>query len=193
MQADILDGGPDNGQTTGLRREHINLIGALPYIAKEAFNGIGGLNMPVHHLRKRIKRQQMLFILSQAADRFWIALSVLGFEGRQLGYCLLLARLLPDANEFGLDVATFPPGDGMQHVALFMHQAALTRGGRKPLRDRREQPVLPIGHDEVDLGGSSLAQVLRASKPSPLCPPRRRRAEPVPLCCLPDPLPVPLK
>jgi len=76
-----------------------------------------------------------LFILRQAANRFWIALSVLGFEGGQLGQCLLLGRLLPDANEFGLHVATLSSGDGIEDVALFMHQTALTRRGRKQLRD----------------------------------------------------------
>ena len=33
MQADILDGGPDNRQATILSGEHINLIGALPHVA----------------------------------------------------------------------------------------------------------------------------------------------------------------
>ena len=55
MQADILDRRPDNRQATGLRREHINLIGALPHIAEEAFDGIGGLNMAVHRLQERHK------------------------------------------------------------------------------------------------------------------------------------------
>ena len=32
VQADILDRGPDNGQATGLRREHIDLVGALAHI-----------------------------------------------------------------------------------------------------------------------------------------------------------------
>jgi len=52
VQADILDGGPDNGQATGLCREHINLISALPHMAKEAFNSIRGLNMPMHDFVK---------------------------------------------------------------------------------------------------------------------------------------------
>ena len=48
MQADVLDDGPDNRDATRLRRTHINLIGALPYIAEETFNGVGGLNVPMH-------------------------------------------------------------------------------------------------------------------------------------------------
>jgi hypothetical protein len=35
-QAHILHDGPDNGHATGLRREGIDLISALPHIAKEA-------------------------------------------------------------------------------------------------------------------------------------------------------------
>ena len=48
MQADVLDGRPDNRETTGFRREHINLIGALSHIAEEALNRIGRLNVAVH-------------------------------------------------------------------------------------------------------------------------------------------------
>ena len=70
VQADILDRGPNNGEATGLRREYINLIGALSHEAPEALNGIGGLNVSVHRPRKPIKRQQVLFVLNQAADRF---------------------------------------------------------------------------------------------------------------------------
>ena len=80
VQTDILDGCPDNGQATGLGREHINLIGALPHIAEETFNGIGRLNVPMHRLRKRIKRQEVLFVLSQASYRFWIALAYLALK-----------------------------------------------------------------------------------------------------------------
>jgi hypothetical protein len=34
---------------------------------------------------------------------------------------------------------------------------------------------MPISHDQIDVGGSSSAQVLRASKPIHPCPPQRRR------------------
>jgi len=63
VQADVLDGGPDDRQATGLRGEHINLIGALPHEAPQTFNRIGGLNVPVHRLRKLVKRQRFLFFL----------------------------------------------------------------------------------------------------------------------------------
>ena len=133
MQVDILDGGPDNRQATGLRREDVDLIGALAHIAEQAFDGIRGLNMPMHWLGKSIKREKMLFVLRQAADRFGIALSVLGFESCQLGQCLLCVWLLPDPNKFGLHGATLAPGDGIEHVALFMDQTALTRRSGKQL------------------------------------------------------------
>ncbi len=54
--------------------------------------------MPMHRSGKRIKRQEVLFVLSQASHRFGIALAVFGFEGRQLGHGLLFGRLLPDTH-----------------------------------------------------------------------------------------------
>ena len=54
MQADILDRGPGNRQATFLGREDVDLIGTLAHITEQAFNGIGGLNVPVHALRKGI-------------------------------------------------------------------------------------------------------------------------------------------
>jgi hypothetical protein len=68
VQADILDGGPDDRQATGLRREHINLIGALTHEAPQTLNGIGRLNVAVQRGRKGIKGQEVIFILSQAAN-----------------------------------------------------------------------------------------------------------------------------
>jgi hypothetical protein len=54
MQANVLDRCPDDGEATGLRREHVDLISALPHIAEQTFDGIGGLNMPMHGLRKLV-------------------------------------------------------------------------------------------------------------------------------------------
>lgn len=59
-----LHHGPDNAQTTRLRSEGVNLIGASSHIAKEAFNRIGTANMSVHRLREVIKGQEMLFIFA---------------------------------------------------------------------------------------------------------------------------------
>ena len=81
VQADILHRCPDNRQATGLRREDVDLISPLPHIAEETLNGIGRLNVPMHRLRKRIKRQRLLFLLSQAPHRFWIAFAIFGFKG----------------------------------------------------------------------------------------------------------------
>ncbi|SRR6266700_3711115 len=166
VQADILDRGPDNRQATVLGREDVDLISPLPHIAEETFNGISGLNVAMHRLRKRIKRQEVLFILSQASHRLWIALAVFGFEGSELDHGLLLCRLIPNPNEFGLDVSTFSSRDSIEHIALFMHQTALTRGRRKHVRDRREQSVMSIGHDQIDVGGSSCPQILQEASPS---------------------------
>jgi hypothetical protein len=73
----------------------------------------------------------------------------------QLRQGTLFVGLSPDARQFGLDLMAHAPGDGIEHVALLVHQTALTRGGGKQLRDRRKPPIMPIRHDEVDLGGSS--------------------------------------
>ena len=73
MQADVLHRSPDNREAAGLRREHVNLIGALPHIAEETFDGIGGLNMSVHDLRKFVKRVGLLLLFNQASHRFVIA------------------------------------------------------------------------------------------------------------------------
>ena len=54
VQADILDGRPDDCQATGLGREDIDLIGTLAHIAEQAFNGIRGLNVPMQTLRHRL-------------------------------------------------------------------------------------------------------------------------------------------
>jgi hypothetical protein len=54
-QVNILHHRPDDGQTTGFRGESVNLIRALPDIAKETFNGIGAANVAMHHRWKSIK------------------------------------------------------------------------------------------------------------------------------------------
>ena len=73
VQADILDNGPHNRQAAVLGGENVNLIGALPHVAEETFDGIGGLNMSVHDLRKFVKRVGLLLLFNQASHRFVIA------------------------------------------------------------------------------------------------------------------------
>ena len=121
VQTNILHRGPNDAQATGFRREHVNLVSALSHIAEQAFDGIGGLNMPMHRLRELVKGQEMLFILPQAAHRFWIAFAVFGGEGPQLDDGLWLGWLLPDAGQFSLHLPTFSSRDRVQDVALFMH------------------------------------------------------------------------
>jgi len=128
MQANILDGRPDNGEATGLSREDVDLISPLPHIAEQTLNGVGGLNVSVHPLRKRIKRQEVLFVLNQASHRFGIAHSVLGFERGQLDRRLLFCWVLPDTNQFSLHLPSLSSGDGGEHIALFMRASSLGEG-----------------------------------------------------------------
>ncbi len=120
VQANILDGGPDNREKTGLGREEVDLIGALAHKAPQTFNGIGRLNVPVHRLRKLVKGQRLVFLLSQASHRFWIAFAIFGFEGLQLDHSLLFARLLPNSHEFGLNLSALSSGDRIEDVALLI-------------------------------------------------------------------------
>ncbi len=131
--------------------QHIDLAGALAHEALEAFNGIGGLNVPVHRLRKGVKREEVLFILRQTAHGFRIAQRILGFEGGQAGQRLRLGRLIPDADEFGLHVTSLSSRDRTEHVTLLMEQTALTRRGRKQFRDCCQQPIVSISHQQINV------------------------------------------
>src|SRR6266536_5949822 len=75
---------PNNGQATGFRRERINLIGASSNITKKAFNRIGGANVTVHDWRKRVKGEEMVFVFTEAADCFGVALLVFGLKCRKI-------------------------------------------------------------------------------------------------------------
>src|SRR5437588_7709332 len=69
VKTDVLDRSPDNRQATRFCGEDVDLIGALPHIAKQAFNSIRRLNVPTHGRRKLVKGQQVLFIFSQTSYR----------------------------------------------------------------------------------------------------------------------------
>lgn len=84
----------------------------------------------------------------------------------QLGQGLRLGGLPPDADQFGLDIATLSSGDGSKHIALFMHQAALARRRCKQFPDRDKQSIVAIGDDEVNLCGPSCAQIVQETEPS---------------------------
>jgi hypothetical protein len=95
MQADILNGRPNNRQAAGLGGKDVDLISPLAHEAPQTFNGIGALNVLVHHLRKSIKGQEVLFILSQASHRFGIALSILGGSRQPIGLAPLAVSVAP--------------------------------------------------------------------------------------------------
>src|SRR5579859_5272180 len=107
METDVLHDSPNNGETAHLGGEGINLIGALSNSAEKAFDSIGRLDMTIHGRWKSIKGQQMLFILSQAAYGFGIALSIFCFKCSQVDQCILLLLLFPNPAEVGLDVLPF--------------------------------------------------------------------------------------
>ncbi len=119
-QADILHHRPNDAQTTGFRSECVNLIRALSDIAKQAFNGIGAANVTMHDLWKGIKRQKMFFILTQAADRFWIAQAVFPFEGCQLRACFLHCLCFPDPSQFGRHLLVLTMGNGVCNLSFKM-------------------------------------------------------------------------
>jgi hypothetical protein len=137
VQADIPDRGPDNGQATGLRGEHVNLIRALPHVAKEAFDGIGGLNMSVHGGRKLIERQGLLFLFSQTSHRFGIAFAICGLEGLQLDHGLLFVRLLPNRYEFSGNLSALSSGDRIEDIALLMRPASADEAWLQTVARRR--------------------------------------------------------
>ena len=137
VQANILDRGPDNGQATGLRREDVDLIGALPHIAEETFNGVGRLNVPMHAWRERVKGEGLLFLFGQASHRLGIALPILGFEGHQLGHRLLFCRLLPDPYELSSHLSALSSGDGVQDITLLMRASSVGEGWPKRVPRQR--------------------------------------------------------
>jgi hypothetical protein len=140
MQADVLHRRPDNAETAGLGRKGVNLISTLPHIAEETFDGIGGLNVLMHRLRKGKEGQGVLFVLGQTSHRFWIAFAVLGFETGQVSHGFLLARLAPDAVEFRLHLASFSPGNSAEDIAPLMRLASVDEAW--PQRVPRPQPAV---------------------------------------------------
>src|SRR5712692_12102550 len=90
----------------------IHLIRALSDMAQHAFHGMGAANGAMHDRWKGRKRQKMLFIFTQAADRFWIALTVFGCEGGQIEKSVCFLLLLPDTSQFGCDLLLLTVGNG---------------------------------------------------------------------------------
>jgi hypothetical protein len=127
-----LHHGPYDGQTARFGCEGVNLIGALPHIAKEAFNGIGGANVAMHHLRKGVKREQMLFILHEAAHGFGIARS--RYLALKAANCRSASSLVSDFQiPVNSAVTALRSRLGMAFIStrLFMHYTALACSGGK--------------------------------------------------------------
>jgi len=100
VETDILDCRPDNGEATGLCREHINLIGALAHIAKETFNGFDVINFSVlgkvlEKMRRELENESseednILFLIEFARDSYHDALQLFGSNLLQDAYLLYL-------------------------------------------------------------------------------------------------------
>ncbi len=93
-QGHPLDGRPDNRQATHLGGEDINLVGALTNGAEQTLDGVGGADVALHRLGKRVKGQRLVFLLGQTPHGLGIEVSIFGFEGGQLCYGSLLVGLL---------------------------------------------------------------------------------------------------
>jgi hypothetical protein len=190
-QVYILHDRSDDGHATGFRGEGINLISSLANVAKEAFNGIGCTNISMHDFGKGIKRQQMLLIFAEAADGLWVALLVFGLKGCQIEQRVLFLLLLEDPSSFRADLFALPMGNGIEHIALFMHDTALPRSGRKEGRDGSEESLMPISYNEIQLSGPTSTNILQ--KTTRLCLPPRTPVRPIHPCFLPDPRQVRLR
>src|SRR5258706_3695900 len=102
----------------------------------------------------------MLFILCQASYGVRVALSIFGFECIEVDQRILLLLLLPDACEFGLNVFALSSRNSTHHIAQLMDHAALARRCGKQLINGGKQAVVSIGDQQIDLSGSSSANVL---------------------------------
>jgi hypothetical protein len=96
-QMNVLHHSPDNRETRCFRREGVNLICPLPYIAEKTFNGIGRADIAVHHVRKVIIGQKVLLIFAKASYGFWIAFLILRFERVQIEQRVFFLLLFKDA------------------------------------------------------------------------------------------------
>ena len=156
-----------NREATGLRRECVNLICALSYVALRGFRwhwwfeDVGACGF-----RELVKRQGLLFLLSQASHRFWVALAVFGLEGVQLDHGFLFAWLIPDANELSLNITSLSSGNGIQDVALLMRPASVDEVWPKTVLS-----LLPVVHHDhrsrTDRSGSLLVFAGLASLAGP--------------------------
>ncbi len=78
-------------------RKHVNLVSTLPNIVEQTLDGIGRPDIAVHRLRKLVKGQRLLFLLSHTPDRLGIVPTISGFESSLLRQSPLFVGLSPDA------------------------------------------------------------------------------------------------
>jgi hypothetical protein len=121
---------------------------------------------PQPYRRESIKREEMLLIFTPAPYGLGITLVVFGLECAQIEQRILFLLLLPDACQFSRDLLPLTVGNGVEHLALFMHQTPLARGCRKQSLDRCHESIMPISDDQIDLGHSPLAQILEETTPA---------------------------
>src|SRR5215470_18537724 len=139
----------------------IDLMGALPHEAPQAFEGLGTPNVAVHEPFGKHTRLRDALHLRRGCARLRDSASDISrvlaarFEPR-----IFFLLLLPNACQCGGDLLLLAPGNGSEHVALFVNQAALTKRSGKERRNCREQPIMPIGHNEIALAHSARAQIL---------------------------------
>src|SRR5215472_4905603 len=114
----------------------------------------------MHHRRKGIKGEQMLFIFAQTADRESQAFLLFGLKRRQVEQGLLFLLLLEDLSQFSADLFALAMRNGTQHIALFMDHTALPCSAREQRADSGQQPIMPIGDDEIELSNPALAHIL---------------------------------
>lgn len=161
---DILHCGPHNREATGFSGKSINLISPLPNGAEKAFNRIRTANIPIHNRWESIKREEMLLIFTQAPYGFGIPLLVFGPECAQTEQRILFLLLLPDARQFSRDLLPLAVGNGVEHIAVFVHQTPLTWRRRKQRFDRCQKSIMPISDNQIDLGHSPVAHCKGLSK-----------------------------
>src|SRR6266581_1921429 len=128
-------------------------------------NSIGRLNMTIQGRWQGIKRQEMLFILSQAPHSFGVALSIFGFKRMQIDERIFLLLWFPNSAECGLDFLPFSSRDGTHDVALLVEETALTGGCRKELADSGEQSIMSVCDQQIYLRRSSCTYVLQQTEP----------------------------
>jgi hypothetical protein len=80
------------------------------------------------------------------------------FEGGQVDEGLFFLVLLLDPLEFSQHLLLFAFGDGTHDVALLMDYTALTQRGGKQVGERRQQSLMSIGDQQINLLNSPAAR-----------------------------------